>query len=254
MRVTILGSGSAGGVPSISAGWGKCDPAEPRNRRTRPGILVEAAGTHILVDTSPDLREHLLRSNVKRLDAVVYTHFHADHVNGIDDLREINRAMQRAIPCYGDALTMEDLQRRFDYVFLGVPEGQPIFRPWLQPHRIDGPFDVGAITVTAFEQDHGWGTSLGLRFGDVAYSTDVVRLDHAALTALKGVKVWIVGCLTDQPHATHAHIDLVLEWVRELRPERTILTHMGPRLDYATLRDSLPNGVEPGYDGMIVDT
>jgi phosphoribosyl 1,2-cyclic phosphate phosphodiesterase len=253
MRVTILGSGGAGGVPMISSGWGKCDPAEPRNRRTRPSILVEDGATRILVDTSPDLREQLLRSDVNSLDAVVYTHFHADHVNGIDDLREINRAMQRPIPCFADALTLGSLHQSFGYVFLGVPEGAPIFRPWLQARRVDGPFHVGATTVTPFEQDHGWASSLGLRFGDIAYSTDVVRLDDAALAALEGVKVWIVGCLTDQPHTTHAHVDLVLDWVRQVRPEQTILTHMGPSLDYATLRTSLPKGVEPGYDGMVIE-
>lgn len=253
MRVTILGCGGAGGVPMLSVGWGACDPAEPRNRRTRPSILVEESGTRILVDTSPDLREQLLRCGVNSLDAVVYTHFHADHVHGIDDLREINRAMQRPIPCHADALTLESLHKSFGYVFLGVPEGLPIFRPWLQPRRVNGPFAVGPVKVRPFEQDHGWASSLGLRFGDFAYSTDVVRLDDAAFEALAGVKVWIVDCLMAQPHATHAHVALVLEWVKRVRPERTILTHMGPGLDYATLRDSLPPGIEPGYDGMIVD-
>lgn len=253
MRVTILGCGGAGGVPMLSAGWGACDPNEPRNRRTRPSILVEEAGTRILVDTSPDLREQLLRCGVNSLDAVIYTHFHADHVHGIDDLREINRAMQRPIPCYADALTLESLHKSFGYVFLGVPQGQPIFRPWLQPHRVDGPFTLGPVTVKPFEQDHGWASSLGLRFGDFAYSTDVVRLDDAAFEALAGVKVWVVDCLMAQPHSTHAHVDLVLEWVERLRPERTILTHMGPGLDYATLRDSLPANVEPGFDGMVID-
>ncbi len=253
MRVTILGSGGAGGVPMLSSGWGACDPTEPRNRRTRPSILVEEAGTRILVDTSPDLREQLLRCGVNRLDAVVYTHFHADHVHGIDDLREINRAMQQPIQCHADALTLESLHKSFGYVFLGVPEGRPIFRPWLQPHRVDGPFAVGPVEVKPFEQDHGWASTLGLRFGDFAYSTDVVRLDDAAFEALEGVKVWVVGCLMAKPHETHAHVDLVLEWAERVRPERTILTHMGPSLDYATLRDSLPPGVEPGFDGMVVD-
>lgn len=253
MRVTILGSGGAGGVPMLSVGWGKCDPAEPRNRRTRPSILVEEAGQTILVDTSPDLREQLLRSNISALDAVVYTHFHADHVHGIDDLREINRAMQRPIACFADPLTLESLHKSFGYVFLGVPEGQPIFRPWLQPHRVDGPFQIGPVTVTPFEQDHGWASTLGLRFGDFAYSTDVVRLDETAFAALEGVKVWVVGCLTNQPHPTHAHVEKVLDWVERIRPELTILTHMGPSLDYRALCESLPPGVRPGYDGLTID-
>lgn len=252
MRVTILGSGGAGGVPMVSVGWGKCDPAEPRNRRRRPSILVEEQGTRILVDTSPDLREQLLSCNINRLDAVVYTHFHADHIHGVDDLREVNRAMQSPIDCYADGLTLEGLHRSFGYVFLGVPEGQPIFRPWLRPHRVDGPFRVGPVEVVPFEQDHGWASSLGLRFGDFAYSTDVVRLDDAAFAALEGVKVWVIGCLTDQPHGTHAHVALVRQWVERVRPEQAVLTHMGPALDYATLSAELPPHIRPGYDGMVI--
>lgn len=253
MRVTILGSGGAGGVPMVSVGWGKCDPAEPRNRRSRPSILVEDAGTRVLVDTSPDLREQLLRAEINALDAVVYTHFHADHVHGIDDLREVNRAMQRPIECYADGLTLESLHKSFGYVFLGVPEGQPIFRPWLRPHLVDGPFSIGPLRVVPFAQDHGWVSTLGLRFGDFAYSTDVMRLDEAAFAALEGVKVWVVGCLTQTPHTTHAHVDLVLEWVARVRPQRAILTHMGPGLDYATLASTLPKSVRPGYDGMVIE-
>ncbi|MGC2854166.1 MBL fold metallo-hydrolase [Novispirillum sp. DQ9] len=236
----------------VSVGWGKCDPAEPRNRRRRPSILVEDQGTRILVDTSPDLREQLLSCNINRLDAVVYTHFHADHIHGVDDLREVNRAMQSPIDCYADGLTLEGLHRSFGYVFLGVPEGQPIFRPWLRPHRVEGPFRVGPVEVVPFEQDHGWASSLGLRFGDFAYSTDVVRLDDAAFAALEGVKVWVIGCLTDQPHSTHAHVALVRQWVDRVRPERAVLTHMGPALDYATLAAELPPHIRPGYDGMTI--
>lgn len=259
MRVTILGSGGAGGVPTISGGWGFCNQADPRNRRSRPSILVErrernGAATRILVDTSPDLREQLLRAGVRHLDAILYTHFHADHTHGVDDVREVNRAMGRAIPCWADGVTLEALHQRFGYIFHGIPENEPIFRPWLIPHRIDGPFEVGGIRVVPFEQDHGWVTSLGFRFGDVAYSTDVVRLPEQAFAALDGVRTWIVGCLTDTPHETHAHVDRVIEWAERVRPERTILTHMGPRLDYATLKARLPASMEPAYDGLVIDT
>lgn len=254
MRVTLLGTGAAGGVPMLSVGWGACDPAEPRNRRLRSSILVEDGDTRILVDSGPDVREQLLTADVRHLTAVLYTHAHADHIHGLDELREINRAMRAPLDIWGDADTLADLQHRFAYAFEGIDLAtQPIFRPWLIPHELAPSFQVGGLTVRSFAQDHGWTTSWGFRFGDFAYSTDVLNLDEAAFAALAGVRTWVVGCLTDQPHSTHAHVGKVIAWHERVGPARTILTHMGPGLDYRALCDSLPAGIEPGYDGMVLD-
>lgn len=253
MRITILGCGGAGGVPMISAGWGRCDPNEPKNRRLRPSILVEDANARILVDTSPDLREQLLGVGVRHLDAILFTHAHADHIHGMDEIREVNRAMGRAIPCWTNHQTLELLHQRFGYCFLGIEQGQPIFRPWLVPNVIHGPFQIGDVALSSWTQDHGWGESLGFRFGNAAYTTDAVALPDEAFDALRGLDLWIIGTLTDTPHMTHAHVGLALEWIERVKPKRAILTHMGPGLDYQTLKDSLPAGVEPAYDGMVLE-
>ncbi|HLO74991.1 MAG TPA: MBL fold metallo-hydrolase [Magnetospirillum sp.] len=252
MKVTILGSGAAGGVPSISRGWGACDPANPRNRRRRPSILVEEGDTRILVDTSPDCREQLLDAGVRSLSGVLFTHDHADHLHGIDDLREVNRAMQAPLPIFSAPEVMSSIRQRFPYVMGGVEEGQSIYKPMLDPHDVDGPFTVGGLTVTPYDQDHGFCRTLGFRFGAFAYSTDVVNLPEASFQALAGVHTWVVGCLTFTPHPTHAHLDKVLEWIDQVKPARAILTHMTPSMDYADLCARLPAGVEPGYDGMVL--
>jgi len=255
MRVTILGSGGASGVPSISGGWGRCDPTNPRNRRRRPSILVEDESIRILVDTSPDLREQLLDAEVKRLDAVLFTHAHADHLHGIDDLREVNRAMNAAIPIWGTADVLEAIDQRFGYVTTPqAPEAMVIYKPLLLPHGIEGPFNVGGISVVPFDQDHGFGRTTGFRFGKVAYSTDCVELPEEAFAALAGVEVWIVGALTDRPnHPTHADVDKALGWIDRVKPRRAIITHMGTGLDSEALRQRLPAHTEPAYDGMVID-
>lgn len=254
MRVTILGCGGAGGVPTLGYGWGDCDPANPRNRRRRPSILIEQAGTTVLVDTSPDLREQLLETPVRRLDAVLYTHDHADHTHGIDDLREINRAMRGPIEVFAGSEAMLSIRNRFGYAFAPFePDKYPIYRPWLLGREIDGPFGINGLKVIPFEQDHGYGATLGYRVGPVAYSTDVVRMPEEAFAALAGVSLWVVDCFTDREHLTHSHIDKTLGWIDRVRPQKAVLTHMGSRLDYDRLRASLPAGVEPAYDGMVLD-
>lgn len=257
MKVTILGSGAAGGVPSISRGWGACDPANPRNRRRRPSILVEEGQveegrTRILVDTSPDCREQLLGAGIRHLSGVLFTHDHADHLHGIDDLREVNRAMAAPLPIFAAPDTMASIRARFPYVLGGVEEGQSIYKPMLDPHEVDGPFMVDGLRVVPYDQDHGYCRTTGFRFGDFAYSTDVVDLPPASFAALEGIRVWVVGCLTYQPHPTHAHLERVLEWIDRIGPERAYLTHMTPSLDYDTLRGQLPAGVEPAYDGLEI--
>ncbi|MEW5703330.1 MAG: MBL fold metallo-hydrolase [Pseudomonadota bacterium] len=254
MQVRILGCGGSGGVPLIGGEWGACDPGNPKNRRLRASILVENLGTALLVDTSPDLREQLLAAGVGRLDAVLYTHAHADHVHGIDDLRPINRRMRAWLPAYGDAETVAELKERFSYVFEKSTEEFRSYKPCLIPHIITGHFSIGNIDILPFEQDHGFGrTSLGFRFGPIAYSTDAVGLTEAAFEALHGVKVWIVDCLREADHPTHAHIERSLDWIKRVKPERAVLTHMNQSLDYAMLRKRLPDGVEPAYDGMVLD-
>lgn len=253
MKATILGCGGATGTPSIESGWGACDAANPRNRRRRPSMLVEQSGTRVLVDTSPDLREQLLGAGVRELDGVIFTHAHADHLHGIDDLRSVNRAMNRALPAYATRESLDAIRQRFSYVLEPLAEGsQSYYKPTLLPHVIvpGGGFEIGPVKVVAFEQDHGWLTTLGLRFGTLAYSTDVVEMPEEGFTALEGIDTWIVDAFTDHPHPTHAHIGKVLDWVARIHPRRTVLTHMSSRLDYETLRRQLPDGVEPGYDGM----
>jgi len=254
MKVTILGCGGAGGVPMISAGWVNCDPENPRNVRRRPAILVEDGEDRLLVDTPPDLRAQLLDANVRWLSAVLFTHYHADHLHGLDDLREVNRAMHEPLPMYADADTVEVMRDRFGYALRAPDPGVGvIYRPLLTPHIIEGSFRIGRIPVQCFRQDHGYMETLGFRFGPVAYSTDAVELPEEAFDILSGVKLWIVGCLQDTPHTTHAHVDKVLGWIERVRPERAVLTHMGPKLDYETLRQRLPAHVEPAYDGMVLD-
>lgn len=253
MRVTILGCGGSTGVPAIGNRWGACDPADPKNHRRRASILVETQGTRILVDTTPDLREQLLDAQVSRLDAVLYTHAHADHSHGIDELREICRLMDAPVPIFADAKTLDDLQQRFAYCFTPLTQEAIYYKPVLVPHVIDGRFRVGPVEVVPFEQDHGFSTSQGFRFGRFAYSTDVVRLDEAAFAALEGIDVWVVDCVRVDPHPVHAHLPLTLSWIERVKPRRAILTHMNNTLDYQALSRRLPPGVEPGYDGLMID-
>ncbi len=253
MKVTILGCGGAGGVPSLGAGWGKCNPSEPRNRRTRASILVEEGDTRILVDTSPDMREQLLRANTNHLNAVVYTHAHADHMHGIDDLREINRAMGCELPVYADAETLDSIRQRFPYVLQGGPTNGVLFRPWLSIHEAAPRFTLGSMEIATWPQDHGYSQTLGYRFNDFAYTTDVIRLTEEAFAAIAGVKTWVIGTLTAHPnHLTHADVDLAIEWFNRIKPAHCVLSHLGVGLDYQTLKARLPAGMEPAYDAMVL--
>lgn len=249
MKVTILGCGTSGGVPRIGNDWGDCDPSNPKNNRRRVSILVEHEDTVILVDTSPDMRAQCLDAEVDHLDAVLYTHDHADHTHGLDELRPLAYRNKKEIPVYGDAKTLATLERRFDYAF--APKSE-YFRPFVASTVIDGPFTIGAIPVLPFTQFHGDKSSLGFRFGRIAYSTDVIGLPEESFAALQGIDVWIVDALQRRPHPTHSHLAQTLEWIARVKPQRAILTHMTLDMDYATLAAELPNGVEPGYDGMVI--
>ena len=248
MRVTILGCGASGGVPRIGDDWGECDRNEPRNRRRRASILVEQGSSRLLVDTSPDLRQQCLDAGVAGFDAVIFTHDHADHTHGIDELRPIVGRSRRAMPVYGHQNALDSITARFSYAL-----GDGLYPPIVAPQPVEGPFRVGEIPVLPFDQDHGGLTSLGLRFGPIAYSTDLVGLDERAFAALEGVEIWIVDALRYEPHPTHAHVALSLEWIARIRPRRAVITHMTAELDYRRLAAELPGGVEPAYDGLVIE-
>lgn len=257
MRVTVLGCGSSAGTPSIEAGWGACNPANPKNRRLRPSILVEADGKAVLVDTSPDLRQQLLNADIHHLDAVLYTHAHSDHLHGIDDLRGINRRMNAAIPVFADAVTLKAIRQRFAYVFEPLAEDATVYyKSTLEPQieiRHGETFLAGGFSVTAIEQDHGYVNTTGFRIDDFAYSTDLITMHEDGFDMLKGVKVWMLGTFTDKPHPTHLDVDRALEWIEKVRPERAYLTHLSFGLDFDTLQAKLPDNVFVAYDGMRFD-
>ena len=210
----------------------------------------------MLVDSSPDLREQFLAAGVTRLDAVLYTHIHADHLHGIDDLRAINRAMDAPLDAYGDAATLAEIRVRFPYVFSALARAATVrYKPSLVPHEVapGDAFRVAGMEITAFEQDHGVMKTLGYRFGRLAYSTDVTELPEASFAALDGVETWIIGTLVDTPHPTHAHVDKALAWIGRVKPRRAVLTHLSSLLDHEELGARLPDGVEVAYDGMVIE-
>lgn len=264
MRVTILGCGGSGGVPLADGTpggyWGACDPNNPKNKRRRVSIFVEGKGgpeeegTALLVDASPDLRAQILDTPITRLDAVLFTHAHADHCHGLDELRALVYRRGAPLDAFSDRRTRDALLERFGYSFASKADPTGLYAPLFTDRLIEGPFQVGNIEVVPFEQEHGPETTLGFRFGPIAYSTDAHTLDDAAFAALAGVKVWIVDCLREAPHPTHAHLAQSLAWIERVRPERAILTHMNHQSDYETLRALCPPGVEPAYDGLVIET
>ncbi len=261
LRVTILGCGSSGGVPRIGTMWGQCDPSEPKNRRRRCSLLVEqrkkAGTTTALVDTSPDLREQLLSVRAEHLDGVLYTHDHADHTHGIDDLRMVAYAMKKRIACHFDAATRASLVSRFAYCF--TQRDGSDYPPILTSNDIEPGVALkiagsgGDLKVLPVPQMHGDIPSLGFRFGKLAYSPDISSLPESSVEMLEGLDVWIVDALRYTPHSSHFSVKQALAHVARLKPKRAILTHMTTDLDYATLKRELPGGVEPAYDGMVLE-
>ena len=258
LTFTILGCGSSGGVPRPALGWGACNPANPKNRRRRTSLLVErrtAAGvTRVLVDTSPDLREQLLDAGIDWLDAVLFTHEHADHTHGIDDLRGLFIHRRKRVPVYLDDRTSQMMHQRFGYCFEQPPGSD--YPPIVRAHRlaagepvpIDG--EGGRITALPFLQEHGDIPSLGFRFGGFAYSCDLNGLPPASETALGGLDVWVVDALRYTPHPSHFSVDETLAWIERLKPRRAILTNLHSDLDYDELPSRLPAHVEPAFDGL----
>ncbi|MBI1250090.1 MAG: MBL fold metallo-hydrolase [Alphaproteobacteria bacterium] len=265
LRVTILGCGSSGGVPRADGAWGACDPNEPRNRRSRCGMLLQkwrggpgdpADATTVLIDTSPDLRTQMMTTGVKHIDAVLFSHDHADQTHGLDDLRVYALLKRRRVSVFMDALTRETLTRRFDYCFVMRGGYPPILEDagdlrHREPVRVDGP--GGALEAIPLDQDHGGMPSLGFRVGAFGYSNDVVRLPGHTLAALRGLDVWVVDALRYTTHPTHAHLEQTLAWIADIRPNRAILTNMHIDLDYRRLAAELPAGVEPAHDGLAFD-
>ena len=258
LRVTILGCGSSGGVPRLGGHWGACDPSNPKNARRRCSILVEresdSGTTTVLIDTSPDLRAQLLDANVGRLDGVLYTHSHADHVHGIDDLRMIVFNMRARIPVWADTPTQEALIDRFGYVFV-QPEGSS-YPPILNLNLIEGDVTVegagGPITFTPFLVGHGGMDALGFRINDVAYLPDVADIPPAAWDHLQQLDCWIVDALRRDPHPTHSHLAQTLEWIERVKPRQAVLTNMHIDLDYDTLMAETPDHIQPAYDGLTL--
>ncbi len=257
MKVTILGCGGSGGVPLANGkpggDWGVCDPGNPKNRRQRVSVLVEAGGQTLLIDASPDLRQQMLQNHIEKIDAVLFTHAHADHCHGLDELRNMVAYGKKPIPAYMDNATRQLLTTRFAYAFASSADPESLYRPLMIDREIDGPFQVGPLTVIPFSQNHGPEDTLGFRIGPMAYSTDVKTLDQTAFDVLAGVDLWIVDCLRDTPHPTHSHTEQTFGWIETVKPRRAVLTHLNHQIDYEDLRRRCPPGVEPGYDGLVVD-
>lgn len=262
LRVTILGCGSSGGVPRVGGDWGVCDPANPRNRRRRCSVLFEKTAapgtTRVLVDTSPDLREQMLSADVKEIDGVWFTHEHADHTHGIDELRGFFLRMRRKVPIWADAPTTAVLMSRFAYCF-AQPDGSD-YPPILRHHAIEAGTRFGTegaggtLSALPFNMQHGNIKALGFRVGDVAYCPDVNDLDDEAVNALQGLDLWIVDALRRTPHSSHFSLPETLQWIERLKPRRAILTNMHVDLDYDTLCRELPDHVKPAYDGLISES
>lgn len=257
-KITILGSGSSGGVPRIGNDWGKCDPANPRNRRRRCSALLTQAGTagetRVLLDTSPDLREQMLSSGISDIDAVLYTHEHADHTHGIDDLRAFFLMKRKRVEIWADDATGRMLTTRFAYCFYSAPGSDypPIIN--LNAMEAGTPVTVdgagGAITAMPFQVHHGTIDALGFRVGDMAYTPDIDGVPDVSLRHLEGLDLWVVDALRRTPHPSHWCLPQTLDWIARLKPKRAVITNLHVDMDFATLVKELPAGVQPAYDGL----
>ena len=252
-RVLFLGTGTSHGVPMIGCDCAVCRSTDPRDVRLRPSIYIDVPGhAAILVDTSPDLRQQALAHRLSRLDAIVFTHSHADHVLGLDEVRRFNAIMGRPIPCYASRETWEVLQRTFYYVFDGlVRKGGGVAE--LEPREITGPFSIGGVQIVPVLVWHGDMPVLGFRLGSFAYLTDCNRIDDASWPLLEGLDTLVIDALRDRPHGTHFSVNEALDVVARLKPRRALTTHMTHDLGHAATSSRLPPGVELAYDGLVLD-
>lgn len=254
MRLVILGCGTSTGVPLIGCHCPVCASKDPKNKRTRSSLLIRIGAANILIDTSTDLRFQCLANDVERVDAVLFTHPHADHIHGIDDLRSFNLIQNLGnspIPCYANRRTVERIKIMFDYIF--KDDAEDGWKPNLALEAVDGPFKAAGVEVVPIEINHGASSILGYRIGGAAYLTDCSAIPDASLRLLKGVSVLILGALRHKPHPTHFTVAQAVEAARAVGAERTILTHLGHSLDYAADNANLPKGIELAYDGMTVE-
>jgi len=255
MRVTILGCGTSGGVPVVIHGWGACDPADPRNRRRRASAFVEYDRSSVLIDAGADLREQVLDADIRHLTGVLITHHHADHCHGVDDLRFLAFASDPPVPLFSNQITLDVLKQRFGYLFTEEEAVSEVYQPFLRGNAVTPgrPFELGGRAILPVELDHRTAVATGYRIGDFAYCLDVWDMSEASLTALEGTKVWVVDCVGERPHPTHAHLDRVLDWVERLKPDLTILSSLSIRIDYASFSKRLPPGVILAHDGLVVE-
>ena len=254
MRITILGCGSSSGVPMIGCTCAVCRSDNPKNKRSRVSVFIEINGKNLLIDTSPDLRAQMLANHISRVDAVLYTHDHADHTHGIDDLRSFNYLSGNTLPVYCDQATCDSLLSRFGYAF--GPKPDIWYRPSLKANLIQSPngkLNILDISIAYFEQLHGKVKTIGYRIGNFAYSTDLDGLPEAAFEALEGTEIWVVDCLRKTKSHAHAHLEMTMGWIGRVKPKLAVLTHMSHDMDYDELTRILPSGVVPGYDGMAME-
>ncbi len=255
MHLRVLGCGSSAGVPSILGDWQACDPSNPKNRRTRTSLAIASQEETWLIDAGPDLKVQLLREGIQQVHGVFLTHAHADHVLGLNEIKPMAYVHGQNIPLYGDEVTLDVVRQAFGYL---IDDGQgdtcpAFYKPFFQPHTLQPSFTWQGQTVKTFMQHHGAIESVGYHFGTWAYSTDVKHLSEEALTLLKGVRLWFVGCLDTKARVGHADLAQVLSWISYIKPELAVLIHMSSFLDYEALKNQLPAGVVPAYDGMQID-
>jgi phosphoribosyl 1,2-cyclic phosphate phosphodiesterase len=250
MKITILGSGTSTGVPMVGCHCPVCSSDDPRDKRTRASIVIEAVDRYILVDTSTDLRKQVIQEKIPRIDAVLFTHSHADHIHGIDDLRGFHFIHKRIIPCYGARETIETIAGNFSYIFKGLITAG--YAPLLEPHIVSGPFDLFGLKITPIPLLHGTMTTTGYRIGNFAYLTDLSSIPEASMELLRGLDILLIDALRYTPHSNHLNIEGALQVVEELRPVRTLLTHLTHEVTHADGK-KLPQGVEFAYDGLKLE-